>query len=1518
KVIRAAPPFKAADEMIGISVPRKARSASVKRSHEYWISGGGGGGGGGVGEALIHRQASTSPARPIVPSPPPPPVSPPSSSNVSVCKKMKPTAPKQRPPKISKTSTVQEEIEIEVAEVLFGLMRQSQCSSSNQEATNVSSSHNKQQDTNGSSNDAKSRVSSPISASATQPLAYPTILSSSSNTSAVLAVAPKRKRPRPVKVEDENLAGRNLSNPSATSIENELAERAEVSSPKLKKNHSGSTIENGGLSLNRGSSYHSGSLQFEPHPELAKTENSVKSDSKALNEEESIGRDSNHQIKEETPVLAKNESLLSSKIPEDLNTIPKVSTTSKVEVQKEGKLEIDLMAIPMKSPPERDGLSDFASDPRPIPPDNLLHKIESVAKDGAIASDVIKQNAKDVGLVEKIEEMAEESVSQKQNFIKERISDLHPNLEKQDIVGNASNLASSKQYQEILRLQQQFKAPAQPMTMPLSMTVPGWSGGPRPVGFPIGQVPTIQGVVSVDEVPGALNVVQLPHFPPAQPRPKRCATHCYIARNIYYHQQFTRMNQPYWPAGTAASASVYGSKYNLNGPPTETAIAGNPFPGGFPGRTSNLVQDKGQVVTALSSHSGKDKSSSGTNMMDCAQRKQLVLQQAPQPTASGNLVHGPAFIFPLGQQQSASAPRYGAIKSASTTGNAASSNATSSVPNVQGKNSSSTTGAATVSFNYPNMQPNEAQQYLAVLQNSGYPFPIPSHVGAPPSYRGGTQAQAMPFFNGPFYSQMLHPSQIQQQLQQQQQQQQPNPQPQVAAQQQGHQKTSTSSGSSSSLKHQQQHQPQQQQRLQGSGSGIGGGGGAGNPQGFPVSKSRPQQHQNLNVQPPRQSRQLESQTGSEDVPSAGDSRVSHAQKAMYGQNFPMAMHLQNFSFMPGAAIAGGASGNPGEKLQQSQQLGSKGGVDVIQPQQSFTMSFPSFNGAATTGIDFSSMPQIFQSLPEAARNGYQAAAVAAVAAAQAAASQQKNHHISEEGKSASDSMNTCEDERKGGTGKGGSTNVGQSLVFSRPDSSAAERHVSASILSSNVMDTSARTLNLISSPLNNSSSNKSSQGNSTPPTVSTTGATTNVNMANSQIQKQHKELIQIQMQQQMHIQQQMFQHHHMQKQHEMHQELAARTKQSNSTTSSSVYSERISASPSTISSKFPNCVSVFPPGLMQSSSSPVHSPQWKNSARTASSSSPSLVSITTTTTATTSSLKNLPQQHQRLPQGHTQISFGMNAKSAATGSHGQQISNNIQSPSSPGVVGSPPTSHSKGTVGSPRTTAAGSKVGTTSAMAPSMSSPQLSGSKNAPSPGGGPSRKSSPVGGRSAPPSILGGGNPSSHSANGTNLTKQQQQFIQKQMLQQQAQFSFSNPYIQAQNPQPSSSATGTTQSNYHQRGQQPEQQQQQQQKQQHQQPNSSASTTSTGMLTMCSSLSLAGGSSTDPTKSGSGSAGNNSRQHQAAQFAAAAPNSHPFMPTTFPYVHGMPAIQVKSAAEQKQPAGNDNLHASWQPEKKR
>lgn len=108
-----------------------------------------------------------------------------------------------------------------------------------------------------------------------------------------------------------------------------------------------------------------------------------------------------------------------------------------------------------------------------------------------------------------------------------------------------------------------------------------------------------------------------PHLLFNQPRPKRCATHCYIARNIQSHQQFTKMN-PFWPAA-AGSAPLYGTKAcNLSlMPPTE-------LQGSVLGRSSNPVQDKNSQSTSKSS--------------DTAQRNQLLLQQALPPGAANNIL----------------------------------------------------------------------------------------------------------------------------------------------------------------------------------------------------------------------------------------------------------------------------------------------------------------------------------------------------------------------------------------------------------------------------------------------------------------------------------------------------------------------------------------------------------------------------------------------------------------------------------------------------------------------------------------------------------------------------------------------------------------------------------------------------------------------------------------------------------------------------------------------------------------
>nr|GMD60180.1 protein TIME FOR COFFEE isoform X3 [Ipomoea batatas] len=177
------------NEMMDVPVPRKARSVHPKRSHD-WISSGSGGSC-GVGDQ-IHRQASTSPVRqgPVstsTPSPAPP-LSP-SSSNASGRRKIKANGSKQRPPpKSSSKSTSSnnpEELEIEIAEVLYGLMTQSQAPLKKEIASNDTREVN-----NRSCADTKSRVSSPVSGSPS-----PAILPSVPNSSSAAPFsAPRRGR----------------------------------------------------------------------------------------------------------------------------------------------------------------------------------------------------------------------------------------------------------------------------------------------------------------------------------------------------------------------------------------------------------------------------------------------------------------------------------------------------------------------------------------------------------------------------------------------------------------------------------------------------------------------------------------------------------------------------------------------------------------------------------------------------------------------------------------------------------------------------------------------------------------------------------------------------------------------------------------------------------------------------------------------------------------------------------------------------------------------------------------------------------------------------------------------------------------------------------------------------------------------------------------------------------------------------------------------------------------------------
>ncbi|KAF9607620.1 hypothetical protein IFM89_037548 [Coptis chinensis] len=695
KVLRpATTPWKVSDEM-GFSVPKKARSASTKRSHECWVSGGGNG---GSGELLIHRQASTSPARPTggaVVTPASLAPGSPSSSTASIRKKLKPLGSnKHRPPKVVSSnnnnnnnkppsSSTQDEIEIEVAEVLYGLMRQSQ-GPSRQEIS-------QQRLDSKDSNDVKSsRVSSPISASPSQ--ISKLTQNSSSSTPPMSTVAPKRKRPRPQhKFDEENSAKFGNKNGS---IESEQMPKIEISSPKQVK-ISGSV------------EYDFGSQGVETKSEVGRLV--------VVNEES--------EVRDGPIVTSPKKESTAAKVDFDSENATATTTKASVVVEREETFKFDLMATPLKSSPDRDSEMGFVSDSKPTMPcseNNTEMKME-------VRENVEKMTKKDVEesvLVEKkkkTEVMVEECESQKS------IVDLQIDLEKQNKDSGGPNSVRQQQQQQPLQMQQQLqskvtirnepkmeKVAQSNSSLPLPMTIAGWPGGLPPMGNVVGQVRPLHGMATLDGNPASSNSVQPPHFPLSQQRPKRCATHYYVARNIYYHQQVAKMN--FWPA-VAGSPSIYGNKpYNLNVlPPTEAAIIGSPLLGSFPGR--NPIQEKVQVEGA------KEKSAVVTNFIDPAQRKQLVLQQPPQQAA----LHGPAFIFPLNQQQATPLPanKSGASKS-STSSNAASSIASQSAAGAPGNPSTAAAGATTMSFNYANMPGNEAQ-YVAILQNNGYPFPVPAH-----------------------------------------------------------------------------------------------------------------------------------------------------------------------------------------------------------------------------------------------------------------------------------------------------------------------------------------------------------------------------------------------------------------------------------------------------------------------------------------------------------------------------------------------------------------------------------------------------------------------------------------------------------------------------------------------------------------------------------------------------------------------------------------------------------------------
>ncbi|KAK6260085.1 hypothetical protein QQP08_000274 [Theobroma cacao] len=1167
RVSRQVPPLKSTDEMISFPVPRKARSASVKRSLENWVAGNG-----GFVEEQNHRRASISPARWSVESDR---VSP-SSSNGSFRKKMKPNGPKTRFPKATKSSSsAQEDIEIEIAEVLYGLMKQSQSSKKEDSAGNPFPKL-ECEDANGFSTETKPSGSSQIASSA-QSQSQTTVLADP-----LVGVASKKK-----KVESEN-------SPTPMKVENEQRAKIENFSPKQGQ-ISGLNAVISESSFDTGKT---ASVLMESRENVVMIK---QGDSKpSVEEPNSI----DGAVTREKSVSTEKES---AKLDVDFqdSTVTKavgyhiISTVSKVENQREEKFKIDLMAPPpMASSPERDGPVDIALDPKYKVLDMEL-KIETLVKDEA---KVVKK------------EMRAEDSKDKMDTIREKRDSLKYDLEKphQDNGSDCCKFEHGHKQQLSKPGIPKVEKTAQSSSVPVPITLTGWPNGLPPLGY----MPPFQTIPPMDGSTKSSTALQPPHFLLSQPWPKRCAMHHYIARNIHLHQQFTKMNQ-FWPSAPGSASPCGAKPNNLHVVPSaENLILGNPLQGSFPVVNLNSTEEKGKVMASFPGLTRKDKSSDCTNFVDTAQRKQVVLQLASQPAAAGNLMHGPAFLFPLSQHQNA-ANQSGPSKCATSTNKASLSN--NSTPGISTGSAALPGVAAAVSFNYPNLGANEAP-YLTILQNNGYPFAISAPAGNPSAIRGGTPTQALPFFNGSFYSsQMFHP-----QLQQQQAHSQPVVQP-------AYQNAVTSSSSSTSHKQPESHQPR--------GAQISGNN-------FLSSTSmQSQQLQKYHMLTSNQSRKLEPEMN-------GENTTSDTQKSVYGQNPPLPHQPLNYALVPSATIGGGSVNGKHSEKQLSQQKNLRGGVDLVPP-QAFAVSFASFTGNnIPSNLNFSSMAQnatIFHSVPEMGQQGYQVAPVPQAA-------QQKNHQISD-GKNGGGSTN-LDDGKKVSLGKSHTTN-GQTFVF----------------------DNSARSLNFVSSPVT---------GNWPPRSITSTTVTTNPPIAaNSSNSQQQLLLLQKQL---------------MMQQHQQQPATASRSKSQTANTMPASF----------VAAKFSSNTAIFPQTAPQSNSS-AQSTQWKNSART----SAAQVACTSVAATNASAVKNLPQQPSRLPQGQTQISFGVNTKSSLS-PQVQEIPTSSQ-PASPMIVGSPPSS------GNLRTSSTGSKVGSS---VPTIQSQQ---SENS-SPGNG--QKSSPVCGRNVP-SIL-------------------------------------------------------------------------------------------------------------------------------------------------------------------------------------
>ncbi|XP_015969555.1 protein TIME FOR COFFEE isoform X1 [Arachis duranensis] len=649
---------------------------------------------------------------------------------------------------------------------------------------------------------------------------------------------------------------------------------------------------------------------------------------------------------------------------EDSASIRDVPAIPEDKGQRMDKFEIDLMAPPpMMTSPERD---------------NFLMCEDSVK---------LKDNAERLAKKEKMKE------EDKDVAMDELKLDLKPGKHIEEQVRNME--------QPIKFTNLKVEKTGESSSVSLSIAV---SEGPGNLLAVSRYMAPMQNVVKTEKTTvSAMAPQEHMSFVLSEPRAKRCATHHYIARNVFFHQQRTKMN-PLLPSAVASGPPPCNTKHSdINCMRSAGSMLVGKKSKKHASLNQSVAQEKGCAATNDYSLASV-RNSALANSIDSTQMKQLVLQQGSQAGSTGNLVHGPAFLFPTGQHQASMTNTAIQAAGVNSTSSAALSNKSHSSPvGALGTSSTLAGVAAATGFSSPNLTANDTP-YMTIVRNSGYPFPFSTPLGASAAIKVASPAQPTPILNGPLYtSQMFHPLQH------------PHSQSLI---QPSYLNASTSNGSSS-------HKQSQGTQINDNS----------------VLTTTPMQLQLLQ----KQHALLSNPHKHDEIGMAGENSpfiggTSYSQKNVFGQNFTIPVQPVNFSFRPSGTsdnIVGGNGGNFSDKKQLPQ--APKGGDDRM-PAQPFALSFAAFNGSSVpSNLNFSSLaqnPMIFQNLPDIASwQGYQAAS--------ASHTMQQNIYSVTEGKYGGKSSHQ-DDEKKASTSGKPSTNVPTTLVF----------------------DNSSKNLNFMSPPMN--------------------------------------------------------------------------------------------------------------------------------------------------------------------------------------------------------------------------------------------------------------------------------------------------------------------------------------------------------------------------------------------------------------------------------------------------------------------